>query len=178
MFFILGHLSLFLLILSTASPMQAKVAVFDGGAYFPYYGAPDTLDPRKVTETLEAIGIHSDLLDATSLSDPNAFNIQEYAVLIHVYGNTFPLLAAENIRRFHRNGGSILATGVPFCHPCVAVGAAGWNAAWGKSVSLTNDSHTGHHSLKICHESGDWAGAASKRISTGTRESEQVITVA
>jgi len=153
-----------ILLLSTASFSSDTVAIFDGGANFPYYGAPDNLEPQRLLATLEAIRIHAEILNAATLSDPVSFNAQKYAALIHIYGNTFPLIAAENLRQFHRDGGSILATAVPFCHPCVAVGIAGWGDEWGDSVTLTEESHTGRYALKITHRTGDWSGPASERI--------------
>ena len=144
----------------------ARVAIFDGGPHFPYYGSPDTLEPGRLLNTLREIGVHAYTLDAGSLSDPAIFNAREYAVLIHIYGNTFPLIAAENLRQFHRDGGSILATGVPFCHPCVAFGAAGWDDVWSDAVRLIENSHTGRHALEIAHKTGAWSGIASRRLPT------------
>ena len=145
----------------------ATVAIFDGGVNFPYYGAPDTLVPERLLLTLQEIGIHAEILNATTLSDLTRFNAQKYTTLIHIYGNTFPLIAAENIRQFHRDSGSILATGVPFCHPSVAVGAAGWkNPAWDDAVRLTEQSRTGRYALKIAHRTGGWSGPASERLPT------------
>lgn len=160
------QLSLLLLILSAAPVSGANIAIFDGGADFPYYGSPDTLDPQRLASTLEGINIQVEILDAATLSDPEQFNTQKFAAMIHIYGNTFPLIAAENLRKFHQEGGSILATGIPFCHPCVATGAAEWTAEWNDAVSLTEESRTGNYALKIVHNSGTWTGPASKRIPT------------
>jgi len=163
---ILPQLLLSLLILSSTSIPGASVAIFDGGADFPYYGAPDMLEPERLAANLEKIGIQADILDAAELSDPEKFNIQRYTTMIHIYGNTFPLVAAENIRKFHQAGGSILTTGVPFCHPCVAMGAADWSARWDEGVSLTEESRTGNRALKIVHKTGNWTGLASRQIPT------------
>jgi len=65
------------------------------------------------------------LVSAEELADPNAFSREQFAVLVMVPGNTFPEEALANLIEFRRAGGAIVATGVPFTHPCVCEDVGG-----------------------------------------------------
>ncbi len=101
-----------------AAQAFAQIAVFSE-AGFPYYGANIGANPAQIQRWLKGAVFSSTLLNAHQLSDPSIFNARRYQLLIYPYGNTFPLEAAANLRRYHLAGGSILAPGVAFCHPCV-----------------------------------------------------------
>ncbi len=97
----------------------ASIAIF-AEPDFPYYIASPSVTPEFVQYCLRSAGIESDLLTASQLADPNSLNSARYTILAYVYGNTFPVAALDNLRRFHADGGCIIAFGgVPFCHPCV-----------------------------------------------------------
>jgi hypothetical protein len=102
-----------------AASAKAPVAIFSEPE-FPCYIASAAVTPEFVRYCLAEAGIESDYVSAAQLADPQAFNAERYRVLAYVYGNTFPMAALENLRRFHASRGCIVAFGgVPFCHPCV-----------------------------------------------------------
>ena len=45
----------------------------------------------------EAVRLDADLLSAQQLADQSVFNAEKYAAYVHVYGNTFPLEAFDNL---------------------------------------------------------------------------------
>ena len=109
---------LFALISALAHAAAMPVAIFSEPD-FPYYIASPSVSPEFVQFCLTKAGIQSELVNAKQLADPAAFNADKYRVLAYVYGNTFPLPAFANLRRFHAAHGCIAALGgVPFCHPC------------------------------------------------------------
>ncbi|MCL5283323.1 MAG: hypothetical protein M1330_01215 [Armatimonadetes bacterium] len=130
-----------MLILSLmAAEAFAQIAIFSE-AGFPYYGANIGSNPSQIQRWLKKAGLSSALLNARQLSDPSVFNARRYSLLIYPYGNTFPLEAAANLRRYHLDGGSILAPGVAFCHPCVKK-----NGQWqdlGHNPVWLDDQHIG-----------------------------------
>jgi hypothetical protein len=107
-----------LIALTPHAPCDAPVAVFSEPD-FPYYIASSALTPEFVINRLADVGIGSAAVGAEQLADPDAFGAKRFRVLAYVYGNTFPLAALDNLRRFRAEGGSVIAFGgVPFCHPC------------------------------------------------------------
>jgi len=97
--------------------MQPMVAIFYE-PNFPYYMGNEIIQPKFIVDALKEIGIGAALLNAQQLSDTGVFNYQQFKILIHLYGNTFPVECTNSIIQFHRAGGSIISPGVPFCHPC------------------------------------------------------------
>lgn len=161
-----------LLLLCLATPFvfsstPKKIAIFYQPG-FPYYIVSWAVSPSQMAEFMRKVGLDAELLSLEELSDPDKFNFRRYSILVHLYGNTFPLSAVENIIKFHKDGGSIIATGVPFCHPCLAF-PADWYAnvpiAQGdKRVAIANDSKSGRWAIKIEKKGGDWIGIWSMRI--------------
>ena len=100
-----------------------KVVVFCERG-FPYFGANQAISPRVVVETLKAVGINAQLADVHAVAG-GALKPADVKCLVWVYGNTFPREAAGAIEEFHRHGGCIVATGVPFTHPCTPVERGG-----------------------------------------------------
>ncbi len=97
----------------------APVAIFSEPD-FPYYIASPAIAPEFVQDCLKRAGIESEFVSAAQLADAAAFSAQRYRVLAYVYGNTFPVAALDNLRRFHAEKGCLVAFGgVPFCHPCM-----------------------------------------------------------
>ncbi|MGC9003829.1 MAG: GxGYxYP domain-containing protein, partial [bacterium] len=146
---------------------EKKIAIFYQPG-FPYYMVSWSIKPDELANFMRKVGLQAELLNVQDLSNPQKFNAQKYAVLIHLYGNTFPLQALDNIIKFHREGGSIISTGVPFCHPCLAFPAF-WSAnvpiAQGdRRVSLSDDAHSGKWAVKIEKKGGDWIGIWSEKI--------------
>lgn len=107
-----------------ASPGHCRVAVFlERG--FPYFGTNELVSPRAIAESLHPLTVEAELVSAAELADPNAFSRDRFAVLVMVQGNTFPEAALANLIRFRQAGGAIVATGVPFTHPCVQEAVGG-----------------------------------------------------
>ncbi len=156
-------------LISLAFPStSAKIAVFYEPG-FPYYIASWALSPPRLKEFMEKVGLNVDLVNLKDLSNPQKFNTQRYAILVHLYGNTFPLSAVDNIIQFHKEGGSLIATGVPFCHPCIAF-PAGWDAnvplvQGDRRVSVVEEARSGKWAVKIEKKGGNWIGIWSGRIS-------------
>ncbi len=150
-----------------AEPASPKIAIFRERD-FPYYMANHAVRPQDIAEWLHEAGLEADLLGAAELADPDRFNARRYWLLIHPYGNTFPLMAVENIRRFHAAGGCIASPGVPFCHPCVAEGARDW--AFSMSGAGRAESEGAKAGRRCIHISKrvprDWIGITTKRLPT------------
>jgi len=103
----------------TAGVAAAPVAILCEPGFPVFISNPDT-GPEFAQYCLHQAGIEADLLSAAELADPTVFNASRYRILVHVYGNTFPLPAYNNLRVFRQAGGCVVALGgVPFCHPCV-----------------------------------------------------------
>jgi hypothetical protein len=151
-----------------ASPPTA-IAVFDAPS-FPYFGTYAGLTPPDMVTYLKRIGLTAELLDPSQLADADVLNAQRFCCLVHLYGNTFPLEAAENFRRFRRAGGGLIATSVPYCHPCWQVGAADWRfvSAESDAVERTGEgAHSGRFCLQMRKDSRpNWTGAYSARQPT------------
>lgn len=108
--------------LASESAQQPVVVFCERG--FPYYGANQAISPRIVAETLNAVGIGARLADAKAIVG-GVLGQAGVRCLVWLYGNTFPRAAAGAIEEFHRRGGCIVATGVPFTHPCTRREAGG-----------------------------------------------------
>ncbi|MBC7327625.1 hypothetical protein H5T87_05880 [bacterium] len=146
---------------------EGRIAIFYQPG-FPYYMVSWALKPNSLADFLNKLGLETDLLNLEELSNPEKFNAQRYAIFIHLYGNTFPLSAVDNIIKFHKEGGSIISTGVPFCHPCIAFPDS-WEAnvpiAQGdRRVSVVNEAKSGKWAIRIEKRGGDWIGIWSEKI--------------
>ncbi|NCO41443.1 MAG: hypothetical protein COZ06_17530 [Armatimonadetes bacterium CG_4_10_14_3_um_filter_66_18] len=125
---------LLLCVSSLAAETPRTIAVFDE-PLFPVFAGAQGLMPDDVRAALTEAGLAATLVDAATVADPARFNAQAFPVLVHLYGNTFPLVAIEALRKFRAAGGSVVAFGVPFCHACVEKGVAGWSTT-GEEVDL------------------------------------------
>ena len=84
-------------LLSLSLPLVAqeiKIAIFYQLG-FPYYIVSWSLKPTTLAQFMRDAGLEVDLLGVKDLSNPEKFNFQKYAILIHIYGNTFPLQAVD-----------------------------------------------------------------------------------
>ncbi len=153
-----------------------RVAVFFEPG-FPAYSVPGDVSPRQVAADLRRIGITAETLGADALADPARFNAHRYAALVLPYGNTYPGGAFANMRAFHREGGSLVLSGVPFTHAATRLSAANWQAQpeWGEAVHTTSNAHAGAHGLELTGPPSDWVGAFSSRISA---HAGQTVTIA
>ncbi len=143
------------------------VAVFNEPK-FPYFGGWCGLTPPDVAEHLRAMGIKADLLNAEQLANPAVLNTRRYFALVHLYGNPFAAVAADNLHSFHADGGSFISMGVPYCHPCVQDGADEWTFV-GDSADhverITDSPRSGAGCLRVSKNSSPgWSGAISRRI--------------
>jgi hypothetical protein len=135
------------------------IAIFNDPA-FPYFDAPNLSGP-DMQAWFARLGVKADLLDADKLADPRILNTRNYAALVCLPGNTFPSIAAENLRRFHTHGGGLVSTGVPFCHPCRQTGARGWTWAINgrDTAEITPEAaHSGSYGVRIVKAGVSWSG--------------------
>ena len=128
-----------------------RVAVFVEEG-FPTDGGTPSLPPFKIVEVLAQHGIEAQTLSTAQLSDPAILNAQRITVLVIPYGNAFPRIAFNNLRKFHAAGGCLVMNGVPFCHPCVKV-----NGEW---KDLGHIAYFGHDANGI--DTGDFGGPMEK----------------
>jgi hypothetical protein len=92
------------------------VAVFSQ-PLFPAYNVPSIVSPKKIVAALNRVGVSADALDTDALADSSRLNVRNYAAVVLPYGNVYPEDAFENLKAFHKAGGSFIMSGVPFTHP-------------------------------------------------------------
>jgi hypothetical protein len=126
-----------LLAVSACWGESPKVAIFESKS-FPRYNVPAILSAREIQRNLNAAGLKVDALNLAALSDPDRLNEQNYAAVILPYGNTYPADAFSNLQAFHRAGGCLIMSGVPFTHPVTAAKNANGTITW---TDLGNDSN-------------------------------------
>lgn len=126
-----------------------------------YYGGVPALPPERLVGLLEEAGVQARALSCAQVADPKTFSIEDFAVLVLPYGNSFPLPAYDNLRAFHRAGGCLVMTGVPFCHPCTPTGPAGWAGEWGESAQWLDEGRRGRKAARVVHRQRDWQGITS-----------------
>lgn len=73
--------------------------------------SPATASPEHLSRVLQRAGMFPRLVNSSELGHSNTFNRGEFDVLILPYGPSFPVHAADNFRRFLRDGGKFLSTG-------------------------------------------------------------------
>jgi hypothetical protein len=128
-----------------------RVAVFEEEG-FPTIGGTPSLPPIKMIEMLAQHGIEAQSLSAAELTDQTNFNAQRFTVLVMPYGNAFPAIAYNNLRKFHAAGGCLVMNSVPFCHPCVKT-----NGEW---KDLGHFGYFGHDTFGI--DTGGFGGPMDK----------------
>ena len=116
-----------------AAPSRPRVAVFYEPG-FPFNNQSMLVSPKNVAADLRKAGVPADLLDAAALGDPARLNTAAYAAVVLPYGNAYPQAAFPNLRAFHRAGGDLVTSGVPFTHAVTRNADGAW-------------SDTGHDSL-------------------------------
>lgn len=90
------------------------VVVF-GDAGFPYYNANPMVEPKGVADRLRGLGINARV---ESCKEILADGLAGVSVFVNIYGNTYAKALEPVLLAFKRRGGSIVSTGIPFCHPC------------------------------------------------------------
>ena len=103
-----------------------RVAVFFEPG-FPYYGVSTQISPQQIVLELRASGVQAELLGEDALSDTDRFNARTFAALVLPYGNTYPQVAFASMRAYHRAGGALILSGIPFTHPVVRAAAGKWS---------------------------------------------------
>ena len=114
-----------LFLLGLRAPCGAAVWVF-GEPNFPRLGSAVGLSARGIVASLRQHGVAAETVDARGLEGPALLEDAAQSVVVLPSGNLFPKAAFSNLREFHRRGGSLVMTGVPFTHPCEPVGGK-WN---------------------------------------------------
>jgi len=110
---------------SAAPDARARVAVFSQPG-FPGYGVPAALTPKRLADDLQAARVPADLLDAAALADPARLNLKDYAAVVLPYGNAYPQSAFANLRAFHKAGGCLILSGIPFTHAAAPDAKGDW----------------------------------------------------
>ena len=72
-------------------------------------GVPSS--PSVLADMLHRAGFRTDRMDARNLADHRVLNRGRFDVLILPYGPSFPVEAADNLRRFLREGGKLITLG-------------------------------------------------------------------
>ncbi len=141
-----------------------RVAVFVQNG-FPFNMVSPLTTPKRIAQELQAAQVSTDVLDAAALRDAGRFNINRYAAVILPYGNNFPRVAFDNLRAFHRAGGCLITSGVPFTHPVINISAQSWRAdpRWNADVRVVEQSHGGKSALQLTEPGIDWVGVHSPR---------------
>ena len=112
-----------------APPSAPRIAVFFQPG-FPLYGPAEMSSPRAIAAALNKIGLKTDTLDVAALASAKGFNAQNYAAVVLPYGNTYPQAAFANLRDFHRAGGCLILSGIPFTHPVVRAKGENGREIW------------------------------------------------
>jgi hypothetical protein len=73
--------------------------------------APAMASPDSLSRILRQAGMNTVLLNCRELGNANTFNHDEFEVVLLPYGPSFPVQAADNFRKFLRDGGKFLSTG-------------------------------------------------------------------
>lgn len=156
---------LLLFIVCVQAMAAPRVAVFSQPG-FPFYMMSPMTSPRDIADGLRRAGLPTDLLDAGVLADPARFNARSYDALVLPYGNTYPREAFANMQAFHRGGGCLILSGIPFTHGVARLSAASWQASpsWGEGVRIVEDAHAGGRALEIANPGHGWVGVNSPRL--------------
>ncbi len=99
------------------SDMPGTAVFFEPG--FPYFGINSQVSPQALVTQLIDAGVSAKSVGENVLSDPSQFNIRKFSTLILPYGNTYPAKAFAAMREFHRAGGILILSGIPFTHPVI-----------------------------------------------------------
>jgi len=86
------------------------------------FGGQPTLMPQKIKPLLESFGIDAVEITADQMNDASYFNTDRFSMIIMLYGNAFPLVGYDNLKKFHADGGALVVNGIPFSHPAERVG--------------------------------------------------------
>lgn len=141
---------------------EARVAVLAQPGMVVYGGAP-AIQPANLAGHLSAWGLPTVSLSAAQIANPEVFNAERFAAVVLPYGNAFPLPAYAGLRAFHRDGGCLVMTGVPFCHPCVSDAPVGWEARWSTAAQWLEEGHSGLRAVRVRHRGIDWEGCTQAR---------------
>ena len=106
-----------------------RVAIFNQPG-FPSLGPGEMVSPKAIAEALRKTGLRCDTLDLETLRSSEKFNANLYDAVILPYGNAYPQVAFPNLRSFHKAGGCLVMSGIPFTHPIVSTHDSAWNYTW------------------------------------------------
>lgn len=172
---------LFFILAAAALADTPRVAVFSQPG-FPYFNAPSGLPPKLIAGDLQKAGLQADLLDAATLADAQRLNTKNYAALVLPYGNAYPEAAFANLLAYHKAGGCLILTGIPFTH-AISLDASGkWKdlgnnsdralfGADGIGVGGFRGGQAGTAQIAP----GDYLGLAALKLDWGSGEDAQTI---
>lgn len=107
------------------APMPLRVAVFYE-PNFPYFGVNSQTSPPEIARRLRENGVPAETLGEEALANPAKFNAAHYAALVLPYGNAYPDKAFGTMQTFHRAGGALILSGIPFTHPIARTANGRW----------------------------------------------------
>lgn len=99
-----------------------RVAIFKDD--IPPCGTPAS--PDYLARLLQAPAFSTVFLNSEQLADAQSLNREQFDVLVLPYGASFPVKAADNFRRFLRDGGKFFSTGGYAFDNLLERTAAGW----------------------------------------------------
>lgn len=100
----------------------ARVAIFKDD--IPPLGAPAS--PDHLARLLAGPAFNTAFLNSDQLADARSLNRERFDVLVLPYGASFPVKAADNFRKFLRDGGKFFSTGGYAFDNLIERSAAGW----------------------------------------------------
>jgi hypothetical protein len=154
-FFRVVFLLIALLLLSPASASaRGSVFVF-GEVHFPKSGSAAPVSAKKTVAALRQAGVEAHAIDANGLESPSFLEDAASSVLVLASGNVFPKAAFANLREFHRKGGSLVMSGVPFSHPCEQL-AGKWTDLGHQNFFAHGDHGIGTGGFKSAQPAQKW----------------------
>ncbi len=89
-----------------------------GESFFPRAAGAAAISAQKLVTQLQQSGVEARKVGAKELEDPAFLENAASSVLVLPSGNAFPKGAFANLQQYHKRGGCLVLTGIPFTHPC------------------------------------------------------------
>jgi len=95
---------------------EKPVVIWAEGKRVQYYFANSCIKPYSLARRFGELGIYAETWSAKEIKE-RGLDVDKVPVFVNVYGSTFPYEAKEALIAYHRNGGCLVSTGVPFSKP-------------------------------------------------------------